>query len=175
MPELLYTVHLNILTQQSHQHHTHTGTHTHIYAGDLRLVHEASGGGAGEAVTTSFDTYTARRGGGESLLKRQTRLLRDTEQHWDATQGYREIVKIQQPHRETLTHIHSIESVENEDFQPFSLRLVSGECKKGNWVRVCVSMSTQCLFDMAIYSICLCLYVCFFSLSFFSCFRPVFI
>lgn len=78
MTELLYKVHLIILTQHSHQHQIRT----HIHAGDLRLAHEASGGGAGEAVTkVLIDLHRHRRGGGEGLFKRQARLLRDTEQH----------------------------------------------------------------------------------------------
>lgn len=78
------------------------------------------------------DEHSHRRGGGEGLLKRQATLLRVTRCHCDATQEDFEIVKIHRPHGGKIhTHIHrgsrSTKSVRNEDFQPFSLCLVSGE------------------------------------------------
>ncbi len=50
---------------------SHTHAHAHTHAGDLRLAHVASGGGAAEPVTkVLIDSHSHRRGGGESLLKR---------------------------------------------------------------------------------------------------------
>lgn len=175
MTELLYKVHLIILTQHSHQHHTRT----HIHAGDLRLAREASGGGAGEAVTeVLIDLHKHRRGGGEGLLKRQAGLLRDMEQHWDAAQGDFEIAKIHLPHGETLTHTHTFHKICGKwrfsaVFTMFGIWWV--QLTEGIWVRVCVYVRTVCFCDIAIYSNCLCLCVCFLSLSVFCCCWPVFI
>lgn len=65
-----------------------------------------------------------------------------------------------------------MKSLKNEDFQPFSLRLVSGKCPEIELQYMCV-YARDCV-PMAIYSNCLCLCLCFFSLSGLSCLYAIF-
>lgn len=102
--------------------------HTHTHPDDLRLAHEAwVGGGAAELVTKVLkDLHSHRRGGGGNLLKRQARVLPDSTASRCHT--LRNSEDSSASRENTHIYVHSIKSVKNEDFQPFSLRLVSGEC-----------------------------------------------
>lgn len=102
MPELLCMVHLIILTR------CHTGiTHTHTHTGDLRLERAASGGGAAaaEAVTKVLIDKPWQEGRRWEFVEGTGHAASSGFDHWDATRGHSEIVKICRPHRGKHTQV----------------------------------------------------------------------